>query len=306
MKPILQKIHWLFFAKLPLAFTLFCFCCTALLIFINYYFNLYNYIQTAYSKSLLQVIAYALIYFLAFVSSFAAYSFFTKENAFWKKKAFVVIILSAPIVFGFQQYFYQHTNWVNYLFTENNRTVYYTTFEWLCRSIILLLYSFLIVWMIGKQPNLVNTSKPTLVPKNMYAYMILTIVPFIILAASTNSFQASYPKIKLVLTHYPSIEKAFYFETAYTLNFIAIEVFFRYILIIVLARYCGVACIVAMAMFYCTIHFGKPLLECISSFLGGILLGLIAYEYQTIKGGILLHLTIAYVMEMAGYYFLFS
>lgn len=304
MKPIFQKIHHLFFTTYPITFSVFSIFLAAFLIYINYYFNLNEYIVNAYSKNYLQIVLYFFIYAIAFILCFVGYSITTNDYSFWQRKLFCIIAVSAPFVFGFQQYFYQYQNFVTTYFSVTNQTVYFTTFEWLCRSIILLSYSFLI-WRITQGNNENNFStKAASVPKNMYLYMIAIIVPFIILAASTASFQEAYPKIKTVLNHEPSLAKAFHFEAAYTLNFIAIEVFFRYVLIIVLAKYCGPACIMAMAIFYCTIHFGKPLTECISSFFGGILLGIIAYEYKTIKGGILLHLTIAYTMEIAGYWFI--
>lgn len=304
MKPIFQRIHHLFFTTYPIAFSVFIILFTALLIYINYHFNLNEYIVNSYSKNYLQIVLYFFIYVIAFIVCFVGYSIITNDYSFWQRKLFWIIVVSAPLAFGFQQYFYQYQNFVTAYFSTDNQAVYFTTFEWLCRSIILLSYSFLI-WRITQKNDENNFStKEVSVPKNMYLYMIAIIVPFIILAASTPSFQEAYPKIKTVLNHEPSLAKAFHFEAAYTLNFIAIEVFFRYVLIIVLAKYCGPACIMAMATFYCTIHFGKPLTECISSFFGGILLGIIAYEYKTIKGGILLHLTIAYTMEIAGYWFI--
>lgn len=304
MKPIFQKIHHLFFTTYPIAFSLFVIFFTTALVYINYDLNLNEYLINTYSKNSLQIIFYFFIYFIAFVVCFMGYSFFTKDYKFWQQKLFWIIAISAPLIFGFQQYFYQYQSFVQKYFTINNQAVYNTTFEWLCRSIILLSYAFFI-WMIDKKNSDSNAIvKSTSVPKNMYLYMIGIIVPCVILAASSTSFQEAYPKIKTVLQNQPTLAKAFHFEAAYTLNFIAIEVFFRYVLIIVLAKYCGPACIMAMATFYCTIHFGKPMVECISSFFGGILLGIIAYEYKTIKGGILLHLTIAYTMELAGYYFI--
>lgn len=304
MKPIFQKIHQLFFTIYPTAFSIISIVFTAVLIFINYYFNLNEHIASAYSKNIVQIPFYFLIYLTAFVVCFVNYSITTKDYSFWKQKMFWAIACSAPLVFGYQQYFYQHQHFVKAYFPASNQAVYYTTFEWLCRSIILLSYAFLIWWIIKKSIVSKSLTTNVTIPKHMYLYMIVIIVPFIILAASTTGFQEAYPKIKTVLHHQPTLAKAFHFEAAYTLNFIAIEVFFRYILIIVLAKYCGPVCIMAMATFYCTIHFGKPLAECISSFFGGILLGIIAYEYKTIKGGILLHLTIAYTMEIAGYWFI--
>jgi hypothetical protein len=52
-----------------------------------------------------------------------------------------------------------------------------------------------------------------------------------------------------------------------------------------------------VACFYCTIHFGKPPGEAISSFWGGLLLGIISYNTKSIWGGLIVHLGIAWMME---------
>jgi hypothetical protein len=66
-------------------------------------------------------------------------------------------------------------------------------------------------------------------------------------------------------------------------------------------QYAGKDCILPMALFYCTIHFGKPLGECISSYFGGIILGVVIYNTRTIFGGLIVHLGIAWLMELGGY-----
>jgi hypothetical protein len=57
-----------------------------------------------------------------------------------------------------------------------------------------------------------------------------------------------------------------------------------------------------MAMFYCTIHFGKPMGECISSYFGGMLLGVVTYHTKTIFGGFMVHVGIAWLMELGGHF----
>ena len=66
-------------------------------------------------------------------------------------------------------------------------------------------------------------------------------------------------------------------------------------------RFAGVDAILPMAAFYCTIHFGKPLGECISSYFGGLILGVIVYRAKSIFGGLIVHLGLAWLMEIGGY-----
>ena len=41
--------------------------------------------------------------------------------------------------------------------------------------------------------------------------------------------------------------------------------------------------------------------EAISSFAGGMLLGIISYNTKSIRGGLMVHLGIAWMMEIAGF-----
>ena len=68
------------------------------------------------------------------------------------------------------------------------------------------------------------------------------------------------------------------------------------------AKWAGKEAILPMAIFYCTIHFGKPMGECISSYFGGIILGVVTYHTKTILGGFIVHVGIAWLMELGGYF----
>ncbi len=61
----------------------------------------------------------------------------------------------------------------------------------------------------------------------------------------------------------------------------------------------GKEAVFAMASVYCFIHFGKPVGEVISSFFGGYILGVIALNHKNINGGIIVHLRLALMMEIA-------
>src|SRR5437763_17220024 len=88
---------------------------------------------------------------------------------------------------------------------------------------------------------------------------------------------------------------------AYGSDFFSIVLFFRGFLVLAFLKWVGPAAILPMACFYCTIHFGKPLGECISSYFGGILLGIVVCNTRSIYGGLIVHLGIAWLMEIGGY-----
>ena len=138
-----------------------------------------------------------------------------------------------------------------------------------------------------------------------YFLLLLAMVPLIALAATQHDFQAVYPKLRNLsfIDNYahPSWPWKLLYELSYGLDFLSIELFFRGLLVIGLLRFAGTDAILPMAAFYCTIHFGKPLGECISSFFGGLILGVLAARTRSILGGLTVHLGLAWSMELAGW-----
>jgi hypothetical protein len=139
-----------------------------------------------------------------------------------------------------------------------------------------------------------------------YILMLLIMTPLISLASMQHDFLNAYPKIKMVLPLPSQADPGALFKTLFELSygsdFFSIEIFFRGVLVIGLAKWFGKDAILPMACFYCTIHFGKPLVECISSFFGGMLLGIVSYHTRSIFGGLMVHLGIAWLMEAGGYF----
>ncbi|HEV3324886.1 MAG TPA: CPBP family intramembrane glutamic endopeptidase [Puia sp.] len=139
----------------------------------------------------------------------------------------------------------------------------------------------------------------------LYFGLLLLLIPVVALASTQPDFLRVYPKVKNIafINGYASPVwpwKAGY-ELSYGLDFLSIELFFRGLLVIGLVRYAGEQAILPMAAFYCTIHFGKPLGECITSFFGGLALGVLAYRTRSILGGLIIHLGLAWMMELGGW-----
>jgi hypothetical protein len=63
----------------------------------------------------------------------------------------------------------------------------------------------------------------------------------------------------------------------------------------------GRGAVLSMAVLYCTLHFGKPMGEAISSIFGGYILGVVAYETKSIWGGVIVHIGIAWMMEIIAF-----
>ncbi|PIB34271.1 hypothetical protein BFP72_01900 [Reichenbachiella sp. 5M10] len=88
------------------------------------------------------------------------------------------------------------------------------------------------------------------------------------------------------------------YESIYGLSFLGVEFFFRGFLVIGFARVLGGYAVLAMVGPYVFLHFGKPLSECVSSAFGGYLIGILAYYSRHIWGGVVLHVALAWFMEI--------
>lgn len=139
-----------------------------------------------------------------------------------------------------------------------------------------------------------------------YLILLICMIPLLVAAALQPSFQQVYPRAKdITMAFGTSASFVHYslFELSYALDFITIELFFRGLLIAVMSRVMGVHGIIPVALFYFSIHLGKPMPEAISSFFGGIILGAVSYETKSIWGGWMVHCGIALLMELLAFVF---
>ena len=216
----------------------------------------------------------------------------------------LALILLAPAVFAVKVVFNAH------------RDLFYNTFSWPHNKYYLILSDYplrllivlAMVWVLWAwvKPNAPFCG---LTFRNFelrpYLILLALMVPLIVFASMRPDFLATYPKFKNLAFYtdtsaYPWFHRLLY-EISYGIDFVTIEVFFRGFLILAFAHFAGKDAILPMAAFYCIIHFGKPLPECISSYFGGLLLGILVYKTQTIIGGLIVHLGIAWFMEAGGY-----
>lgn len=224
-----------------------------------------------------------------------------QENNYFSKPLIIGMIFFAPAVFAFKMSFTSHlpissdSSWNHYW----NQVIFWP---------IRLLFIVIILYFVWRRFYRDESFFGLTVKKfdwQPYAVMLLIMVPLIAFASTQADFLYTYPKYKMVAGDIGSNANAWLykliFELSYGSDFISIELFFRGFLILGFAKWAGKDAILPMACFYCTIHFGKPLGECISSYFGGILLGIVVYHTRTIFGGLMVHLGIAWLMEVGGY-----
>ena len=249
-----------------------------------------------------RVFGFTLLYF--FVFAFTYWTQFLYGEPIWRQDlSFFLLLCLGPLLFGLK------ISWqsVDFLLGKIDSALLQKylqiVMEWPLKC-ILLLGLLLVIWKSFKIEGRVagmNTGG-SLKP---YVLLLLCMIPLLSFAATQSDFQQVYPKLRKINfmegTQYDHWWTKLVFELSYGTDFLSIEAFFRGFLILGFIKYAGKNAILPMAAFYCSIHFGKPLLECISSYFGGIILGVIVYYSRSIWGGLLVHLGIAWLMELAGY-----
>jgi hypothetical protein len=298
MKPILINIRQYFYDVdkriLGLVSVL-----TAGLIFLNYHYGIDHTISHHHSFLFSLVVRY-FIFLIAFALPYFIYRLL-RQKKYSSQPLFLLMLLVAPAIFSLKialdipLHFSGNANWNNY---------WNTIFYWPLRLVIVAAILFM-TW------KFFDRSQPFygITIQNMewkpYLLMLLIMLPLIAAASTQPDFLAMYPKLKLIagVYHEPGMSWWYklLFELSYGSDFISIELFFRGFLILAFIKWAGKDAILPMACFYCTIHFGKPLGECISSYFGGMILGIVVYHTRSIFGGLMVHLGIAWLMELGGY-----
>lgn len=246
------------------------------------------------------ILAHYLIFLVAFLFPYSLVLVKNRKNGILTRD-FTICLLVAPFIFalkvGMNTYLQvsADSHWNDYW----NDILY-----WPPRFIVLLIMLAFMRKFFSPGESFYG-----LAPKQMnwkpYLLMLLIMLPLIAAASTQADFLSTYPKMKEVLPLPENAHPAWWyqllFELSYGSDFFSIEIFFRGFLVIGFIRWAGKDAILPMACFYCTIHFGKPLGECISSYFGGLLLGIVSYHTRSIYGGLMVHLGIAWMMELGGY-----
>lgn len=138
-----------------------------------------------------------------------------------------------------------------------------------------------------------------------YFLMLLIMLPLIILASYNPAFIRQYPMYKTTSAHLyldvPEWVTVAIYEIAYGLDFVTVEYLFRGFMVLAMAQFLGRGAVITMAVVYCVLHFGKPAGEAMSSIFGGYILGVVAYETKSIWGGVIVHMGIAWMMEVVAF-----
>ncbi|HEU4717530.1 MAG TPA: CPBP family intramembrane glutamic endopeptidase [Bacteroidia bacterium] len=218
-----------------------------------------------------------------------------------RSPGFLLMAAVALLVFCFRVFFYWERPMAEY-FSGDSHTSYWQNCLTNVTSAFLLVVPVFVFWLCTDRKTQpfygISAGRVNWKP---FVIFLAIMLPLILFAAHQPDFRAQYPKAAISLKRgglpADDMGHALFFEGCYGLDFIATEFFFRGFLVIGLAKFLGRSAILPAAVFYTFIHFGKPLGETISSFAGGLALGIIAYETKSVKSGLILHLGIAWMIE---------
>lgn len=274
----------------------------AVLIWLNYGHALETRYVAGHSTTAGNFAGYYLLYFIPFALAFFLQPLFYKNCSYYKSSWFWFVLLLAPAFFAGRVNFDFHQSLISDSLTDDERRYWIYCSNWVVRVFVVLIPVWLTWYYKDRkgQPFYGSGRMPDI---KSYLLLLLVMLPLIALASTQKDFLEMYPRAKVIEQLSLSSKGWRYvlFELCYGFDFISIEFFFRGFLILTLWKICGQHCIVPVACFYCSIHFGKPMGEAISSFWGGLLLGIVSYNTKSIWGGLLVHLGIAWCMELGGW-----
>ncbi len=282
----------------------FAFIFMVLAITFNYSVSFEKKVLDHYCHEPIGILYYFLFYALAYYIIAVPKLFFDKTNnvlsqkKFWIKTFILLVLLATVAGYAILDL------WAKMY--QGYETYFISKISANLRFLIVFVIPLFILWKLIDRKEVSSFYGFTL--KNFdikpYFAILLMMLPLIVAASTQADFLATYPKFK---PWFPPgdifglnrFQMTSVYEFTYGLNFISLELFFRGALVIGMVSLMGRHAILPMAVTYCFLHFGKPVAECVSSFFGGYLLGVIALYTRSIFGGCIVHMGIAFLMEAA-------
>ncbi len=264
---------------------------------INYYFDLEDAYLDAYKNQVLGVVYFFLLNFsmyvipMLFLLKVKVISDAVKTIEFWIYILFSLFMLSL----------FQSTNLASLLFEDFYQENYFSQkMGYRLNALAKYAVVFLVLGVfVGRLRHFGFGCLNFKIKYKTYFGFLLVMLPLLVFASTQEEFLRVYPKLKQIgvsLEEYAS--QLLVYEPLYLLNFVMLEWFFRGFMVLFFKKYLNTKAIILVALIYCSFHFGKPALECISSFFGGYLLGYIVYKTKSIWGGVIVHMGIAFLMDL--------
>ncbi len=275
----------------------------AIALYLNYKYDFEDsYVDKNYGK-LSGFWAYPLFYITPYYAVIIPVLFIKKQQHKLKQTEFWVKSLIFFGTFGVFIAFWQYRSFFDFTqFKGGERFFSIRIMEELKRIIPFLIIFFAVKSYYDKKDKHLYGLRYKGMNYRPFLLMLILMIPLIALASFQADFQQSYPQYKFwnrdPVFGLSQLQTIGIFELAYGTDFISVELMFRGALVIGMSRVLGREAVLPMAAAYVIIHFGKPAGEAISSFFGGFILGVHALAKRNIFGGIIIHVGIAYFMEI--------
>lgn len=129
----------------------------------------------------------------------------------------------------------------------------------------------------------------------IYLVLLAIMVPLLWLAAGTPAFQHKYPFWSEAGASWSNL---LLWEARYFFIFLSGESFWRGFLLFGLAKRFGWHALSISMIPYVMVHFGKPPIETLGAIVTAYVLGYLALKHRSFWLGVLLHFTIAFLMDV--------
>lgn len=287
-----QEIKWGYFL-LVLGFA-------AVAVALQYEYKFANVYVEHHKKEWSYFLRAFVLYAIPFAGTFLLYSVCYKRWEFWRNGRFVGLVVFVLSVYALRCGVQVQTDIVNAIATSEHKRYWLKVANQLAYGIVLFVFPVLWWWWKDRKSEKLYGFNYKGISLKPYFMVLLLLVPLVVYASTQSDFLKAYPRYANSLKGDTGGHLFYYglFELSYAWDFVMNEFFFRGFIVLAFAKLVGRAVILPMVVFYVFIHFGKPLGETISSFFGGLALGVIAYETRSVYGGIILHVGIAWLMEI--------
>lgn len=269
----------------------------------NYSVQLEDKIIDSYMGEPIRVLLYFILYsFVYYITCLVAKATgknnsFLRESKFWIYSSFGLLILAFNSGFPYAT---KIITWIN-----SDPNFYNWTYQNMNNLLGLVRVAFpllLISYLFFPNPTERLGLNNNLGISSIYKWLLLLILPFVVAASLEPDFRNQYPTYERFAPVDSSVLTALFYELCYGSDFVNVELLFRGFFVIGLSHWMGREAIIPMTALYCSLHFGKPIGEAISSIFGGYILGILALYTRNIWGGIILHIGLAWMMEAVAYF----
>lgn len=257
---------------------------------------LYHSSRKFYSRFFFYLITYSLAYyFISFLYGYYYKNPKVLSKAFLARSVFIILLILTEKILPL------HVSLAEKI-APVQLQYYLSRIFWLLKFPFIVVIVFLIIILISANIKQMTGLRTQNVDFKPFFIALMCIIPIILVVSFMPAFIAYYPKYRTTLAAISSDLPEYLFvlpyEIAYGLNLLSIEIIFRGFLIFGFIHYLGKGSVYPMIGLYCFIHLGKPPLECFSSILGGYILGVIALYSRSIIGGVIIHIGMAWSMEL--------